>query len=310
MEKAEIGLIGLGTMGSNLALNIAEHGHRIAVFNRTKARTDAFVENAGALRDMVVPCYSLEELAAAIRPPRPIIIMVLAGKPVDEQIAALRGVLSANDIVIDAGNANFRDTMRRFSELSGSDLTFIGMGVSGGEEGARHGPSIMVGGTEESLEARRKGADRHLGQVQGRALRRLARHRRRRPFRQDHPQRHRICRHADDRRDLRHLARRARHGAEGDRHRVFRLEQGPAQLLSDRDHRQGACRRRSEDRQAGCRHHPRSRRPEGHRQMVGDRGATARHSGHGDRGGGGGARAVVDQGRARGRRKGLWQQSA
>ncbi|TIT46290.1 MAG: NADP-dependent phosphogluconate dehydrogenase, partial [Mesorhizobium sp.] len=150
MEKAEIGLIGLGTMGSNLALNIAEHGHRIAVFNRTKARTDAFVENAGALRNMVVPCYSLEELAAAIRPPRPIIIMVLAGKPVDEQIEALRGVLSANDIVIDAGNANFRDTMRRFSVLSGSGLTFIGMGVSGGEEGARHGPSIMVGGTEDS----------------------------------------------------------------------------------------------------------------------------------------------------------------
>ncbi|TIT11644.1 MAG: NADP-dependent phosphogluconate dehydrogenase, partial [Mesorhizobium sp.] len=150
MEKAEIGLIGLGTMGSNLALNIAEKGHRIAVFNRTAARTDAFVENAGALKNMVVPCYSLEELAAAIRPPRPIIIMVLAGKPVDEQIAALRGVLSANDIVVDAGNANFRDTMRRFSELSDSGLTFIGMGVSGGEEGARHGPSIMVGGTEES----------------------------------------------------------------------------------------------------------------------------------------------------------------
>ncbi|TGP23529.1 MULTISPECIES: NADP-dependent phosphogluconate dehydrogenase [unclassified Mesorhizobium] len=150
MEKAEIGLIGLGTMGSNLALNIAEHGHRIAVFNRTAARTDAFVESAGPLKDRVVPCYSLEELAAAIRPPRPIIIMVLAGKPVDEQIAALRGVLSDNDIVIDAGNANFRDTMRRFSELSGSGLTFIGMGVSGGEEGARHGPSIMVGGTEES----------------------------------------------------------------------------------------------------------------------------------------------------------------
>ena len=150
MEKAEIGLIGLGTMGSNLALNIAEKGHRIAVFNRTQARTDAFVESAGALRDMVVPCHSLEELAAAIRPPRPIIIMVLAGKPVDEQIAALRGVLSGNDIVIDAGNANFRDTMRRFSELSGSGLTFIGMGVSGGEEGARHGPSIMVGGTEDS----------------------------------------------------------------------------------------------------------------------------------------------------------------
>ncbi len=150
MEKAEIGLIGLGTMGSNLALNIAEKGHRIAVFNRTVSRTDAFKADAGALADRIVPCHSLAELAEAIRPPRPVIIMVVAGKPVDEQIAALRDVLSADDIVIDAGNANFHDTVRRFKELEGSGLTFIGMGVSGGEEGARHGPSIMVGGTEES----------------------------------------------------------------------------------------------------------------------------------------------------------------
>ncbi|MBR2688284.1 MAG: NADP-dependent phosphogluconate dehydrogenase [Aquamicrobium sp.] len=150
MEKAEIGLIGLGTMGSNLALNIAEKGHRIAVYNRTPSRTDDFVAKAGDLAGRVVPCESLADLAAAIRPPRPIIIMVLAGSPVDEQIAALRGELAANDIIIDAGNANFRDTMRRFRELEGSGLTFIGMGVSGGEEGARHGPSIMVGGKEES----------------------------------------------------------------------------------------------------------------------------------------------------------------
>ena len=93
MADAEIGLIGLGVMGSNLALNIAEKGHRIAVFNRTPPRTDAFAENAGALADMIVPCDTIEELAAAIRPPRPIIIMVQAGKPVDEQIALLRAVL-------------------------------------------------------------------------------------------------------------------------------------------------------------------------------------------------------------------------
>ena len=150
MADAEIGLIGLGVMGSNLALNIAENGHKIAVFNRTTERTREFYEQAGDLQNMVVPCETMAELAAAIRPPRPVIIMVLAGKPVDEQIALLRGVLSANDIVIDAGNANFRDTMRRFDELENTGLTFIGMGVSGGEEGARHGPSIMVGGTEAS----------------------------------------------------------------------------------------------------------------------------------------------------------------
>ncbi len=150
-QKAEIGLIGLGVMGSNLALNIAEKGHRIAVYNRTTARTTAFAESAGALAPMVVPTETLAELAAAIEPPRPVIIMTQAGGPVDETIAALRGVLSPNDIVIDAGNANFRDTMRRFRELDGSGLTFIGMGVSGGEEGARHGPSIMVGGTPEAF---------------------------------------------------------------------------------------------------------------------------------------------------------------
>ena len=115
MGNADIGLIGLGVMGSNLALNIAEKGHRIAVFNRTPSRTDAFVESAGALRDRIVPCHSIAELAAAIRPPRPIIVLVQAGKPVDEQIALLRPVLSEHDIIIDAGNANFRDTMRRFA---------------------------------------------------------------------------------------------------------------------------------------------------------------------------------------------------
>ncbi|MXU65276.1 NADP-dependent phosphogluconate dehydrogenase [Oceanomicrobium pacificus] len=149
---ADIGLIGLGVMGANLALNIAEKGHRIAVFNRTTSKTHAFVEAAGDLADRIVPCETLEELAAAIRPPRPVIIMVQAGDAVDDQIAALRPVLAANDIIIDAGNANFHDTRRRFGELADSGLTFIGMGVSGGAEGARHGPSIMVGGTQESYD--------------------------------------------------------------------------------------------------------------------------------------------------------------
>ena len=305
MGDADIGLIGLGVMGSNLALNIAEKGHRIAVFNRTPARTDAFVENAGALRDRITPCHSIAELAAAIRPPRPIIVLVQAGKPVDEQIALLRPVLSERDIIIDAGNANFRDTVRRFAELSGSGLTFIGMGISGGEEGARHGPSIMVGGTREFLRARRERADRDRRAIRGRTLLRLARRRRRRAFRQDHPQRHRICRHADDRRDLRRAARRARHGAQGDRRGFRRVEQGPAQLISDRDHGGGACRRRPQDRQAGRRDHPRPCRPEGHWPLVGDRGADTRHTGNRDRGGGRRARALVDEGRAARGREGL-----
>ena len=150
MQEAEIGLIGLGVMGSNLALNIAENGYRIAVWNRTGSKTHDFAAGAGDLADRIVPCKTLEDLVASIRRPRPIIIMVQAGAPVDEQIVALRPLLSADDIMIDAGNANFRDTMRRFQELDGSGLTFIGMGVSGGEEGARHGPSIMVGGAQAS----------------------------------------------------------------------------------------------------------------------------------------------------------------
>ncbi len=150
MQQAEIGLIGLGVMGSNLALNIAEKGNRIAVFNRTTARTDEFLGEAGPLAGQIVACHTIEEFVAAIRPPRPIIIMIKAGDAVDQQIDALMPHLSGGDIMIDAGNANFRDTMARFERLSGTGLTFIGMGVSGGEEGARHGPSIMVGGTPES----------------------------------------------------------------------------------------------------------------------------------------------------------------
>ncbi|MDE1158411.1 MAG: NADP-dependent phosphogluconate dehydrogenase [Neorhizobium sp.] len=150
MEQAEIGLIGLGVMGANLALNIAEKGNKIAVFNRTTEVTRKFYAEAGDLQGQIIPCETMEDFIAAIRPPRPIIIMIKAGEPVDQQMEQLKPYLSAGDIMIDAGNANFRDTMRRFESLEDSDLTFIGMGVSGGEEGARHGPSIMVGGTEES----------------------------------------------------------------------------------------------------------------------------------------------------------------
>lgn len=150
MEKAEIGLIGLGVMGANLALNIAEKGNRIAVFNRTTEKTEEFFADAGELSERIIPCHTMEEFIEAIRPPRPIIIMIKAGQPVDDQIQALKPHLTSGDIIIDAGNANFHDTRRRFKELDGTGLTFIGMGVSGGEEGARHGPSIMVGGTEES----------------------------------------------------------------------------------------------------------------------------------------------------------------
>lgn len=148
MASSEIGLIGLGTMGAALSLNIADNGFDIAVFNRTTSVTHDFVKNAGGLADRIQPTESLEELVSSLKTPRAIILMVPAGGPVDQQIAALRPLLDDGDMIIDAGNANFRETNRR-SQESGN-LNFIGIGVSGGEEGARFGPSIMGGGPKES----------------------------------------------------------------------------------------------------------------------------------------------------------------
>lgn len=149
---ADIGLIGLGVMGSNLALNIAEKGYRVAVYNRTWASTEAFMAGQGKLGDRISASRTLDELANSIRAPRPVILMIKAGSAVDEQIASLRSVLATGDIIIDAGNANFRDTIRREAALESAGLQFIGMGVSGGEDGARHGPSIMVGGPQDTYE--------------------------------------------------------------------------------------------------------------------------------------------------------------
>ncbi len=144
MKSAEIGLMGLGTMGAALALNIADHGFDVAVWNRTTQKTRDFHNDAGGLQDKVHPSESVEDFVAAIAKPRAIILMVPAGDPVDEQIAALRPLLDADDLIIDAGNANFHDTNRRARDAA--DLPYLGMGVSGGEEGARFGPSIMGGG--------------------------------------------------------------------------------------------------------------------------------------------------------------------
>ena len=146
MSKAEIGLIGLGTMGAALALNIADNGFDIAVWNRTTQVTRDFAANAGDLAPRITPTESLKDLVAAIAQPRAIILMVPAGQPVDDQIEALRPLLDDDDLIIDAGNALFHDTNRRAREATGP---FLGIGVSGGEEGARFGPSIMGGGKRE-----------------------------------------------------------------------------------------------------------------------------------------------------------------
>ncbi len=143
---ADIGLIGLGVMGRNLALNLADHGYTVAVFNRTASRTREFVagEGAGAA---VVPTFELSELVDSLRPPRRILLMIKAGAAVDDLLGSLVPLLDEGDIVIDGGNSRFTDTIRRTGEMEAKGFRFVGMGISGGEEGARHGPSIMPGGT-------------------------------------------------------------------------------------------------------------------------------------------------------------------
>ncbi|WP_417582308.1 NADP-dependent phosphogluconate dehydrogenase [Pelagibacterium sp.] len=148
MEEADIGLVGLGVMGENLALNIADNGYKIAVYNRTADKVDAFLDNAGDLKSNVMGSGELATFISMLKRPRSVIIMVKAGDPVDQVIAELKPLLNEGDVIIDAGNANYHDTVRRFSELDGTGIGFLGIGVSGGEEGARHGPSIMVGGSE------------------------------------------------------------------------------------------------------------------------------------------------------------------
>ena len=143
---ADIGLVGLGTMGASLALNIAEKGFPIAVFNRTAGVAERFVAEAGGLAPKITATDSLEALVKAIAAPRAIILMVPAGDPVDQMIAALRPLLDQDDMIIDAGNADFHDTRRRSAAAEKAGVPYLGIGVSGGEEGARHGPSIMGGG--------------------------------------------------------------------------------------------------------------------------------------------------------------------
>ncbi len=151
MAAADIGLIGLAVMGSNLALNIAEKGFTVAAHNRTASRIDEFVATAAeqGLADRVIGVPDLAAFIAEVKRPRSIIIMVKAGKPVDEMIEHLLPHLEAGDAILECGNSLYSDTQRRFDYLKPKGIGYLGIGVSGGEEGARHGPSIMVGGAEE-----------------------------------------------------------------------------------------------------------------------------------------------------------------
>ena len=133
---AQFGVIGLGVMGENLALNIDDHGYRVALWTHTEAKVQRFIESGNATRRFV-GTQTLEEFVAALGLPRRILLMVKAGKPVDEMLERLAPLLAHDDVVIDGGNSFFRDTQRREAAMRARGISFVGMGVSGGEEGCR-----------------------------------------------------------------------------------------------------------------------------------------------------------------------------
>ena len=150
--SAHIGVTGLAVMGANLARNLARNGFTVALHNRSVEKTDALLEKHGSEGDFI-RTESLQELVDSLEKPRRVLIMVKAGKPVDSVIEQLEPLLEPGDIIIDAGNSHYEDTRRREAALAKKDLHFVGVGVSGGEEGALNGPSIMPGGSKESYKA-------------------------------------------------------------------------------------------------------------------------------------------------------------
>lgn len=148
MSKQQIGVIGLAVMGKNLALNIESKGFTVSVYNRSKEKTDEFMNEIKGKN--LVGTYSIEEFVSSLETPRKIIMMVKAGKPVDDTIEQLKPYISKGDILIDGGNSFFVDTIRRNKELEKEGYRFVGTGVSGGEEGALKGPAIMPGGQEDA----------------------------------------------------------------------------------------------------------------------------------------------------------------
>jgi 6-phosphogluconate dehydrogenase len=151
--KADVGLIGLAVMGSNLALNIADHRFRVAVYNRKTAVMRRFVAENPDTPGGLVGCETIEELVQCLPRPRRIVLMIQSGAPVDSVIGKLRPLLDKGDVVVDGGNSRWTDTTRREQELAGHGIHFVGSGVSGGEEGARFGPSLMPGGSREGWRA-------------------------------------------------------------------------------------------------------------------------------------------------------------
>ena len=266
VPKAEIGVTGLAVMGSNLARNFARNGFVTAVHNRTQAKTAALVEQFGD-EGTFVASASTEEFVASLATPRKIIIMVKAGAATDAVIDELSELLEPGDILIDGGNSKFSDTIRREAAVRDKGIHFVGCGISGGEEGALLGPSIMPGGTAKSYESLGPILEKISAHVDGGPLLHPHRGERRRPLRQDGAQRHRVRRHATDRRGLRPAAERRRIRTGRDRRHLRRLERRRPRLVPDRDHRRSAQAGRCRDRQAVRRRGGRRSRDEGHRHL-------------------------------------------
>lgn len=150
MKQAEIGIYGLGTMGRALALNIAEHGFVTAVANRETDWIDPFVEGASHLGENLLPCYDLGSFVARLARPRTVLFMIPSGAPLEAMLDQIAPLLEPGDLVVDAGNADFNDTVRRSARFEAMGIAYVGLGVSGGARGARHGPSMMFGGTSQS----------------------------------------------------------------------------------------------------------------------------------------------------------------
>jgi 6-phosphogluconate dehydrogenase len=152
MDIASFGLIGVGTMGSALALNIAEKGHDIALYNLDPTTIDALIDRAGPLASRLTKTLDVKSLVESLKAPRAIILLVPAGAPVDATIDALLAHLEPGDTIIDGGNSDFKDTQKRTARVEAAGFRYLGVGVSGGEDGARHGPSMMVGGSKDAWE--------------------------------------------------------------------------------------------------------------------------------------------------------------
>ena len=266
--QGDIALIGLAVMGQNLILNMNDHGFTVVAYNRTTEKVDHFLANE-AKGTKVLGAHSIEEMVSKLKKPRRVMMLVKAGKPVDEFIEQLIPHLEPGDIIIDGGNSLFEDTNRRVKYVESKGLLYVGTGVSGGEEGARRGPSIMPGGSpaawphvKDIFQARFREGRRRC------SLLRLGRRRRRGPLCEDGSQRHRIRRHAVDLRSLQHHEKRPRHERRRNARGFRRMEHRRTGFLSHRNFARHS-RLQGHGRHAARGQNSRHRRPERHRQMDG-----------------------------------------